>query len=378
LIKRKTEKRALIIQPGAVGDGILTIPLARLLRQYAGFDNVDIMGHPEKLAFLTGRTELDEVISLESVPLHRLFTDSNSFEIAEGDELIELLRPYDVIISFLGDAQGHFEKNVIFTAAFTHTADVIMLPIRPPADYPGHAARFFLQQCVNEILPGIIHDNQSPADIFGRIYGRGGAKKYHQNQLKSQISVTDYATKAPLIRTTNTEIAAGRAIFHSFCIDSDSPIILHPGSGGAHKCWPLNQFQSLADMLRRSEYQPVFLLGPVELDTWPPHLLQELNCRNYTVLKDLSLEQVIQILSCSSGYVGNDSGITHLAGAVGIPAVAIFGPSNPRQWQPLGQRVKIAHKPFASGDFSMLSESAGAWPDAAEVFELLMELIREK
>lgn len=377
MIKRKIEKQALIIQPGAVGDGILTIPLARLLRQYAGIDSIDIMGHPEKLAYLKGRTELDEVISLEAVPLHRLFTDSNTFDLSEGDELIELLRPYDVIISFLGDEEGHFEKNLIFTTAFTHTADVIMLPIKPPADYPGHAARFFLEQCINQILPGIIFDEHAPADIYGRIYGRG-AKRAFPGLFTAQVSLIDEVIKTPLIRTTALEIEAGRSVLRGFGIESaGNLIVLHPGSGGVHKCWPLKEFQSLVSMLSRLEYQPVFLLGPVEQDTWVAQTLEELNSQT-PLLHNLSLEQVTQVLSCCSGYVGNDSGITHLAGAVGAPAVAIFGPSNPRHWQPLGQKVKLAHKPFASDDFRVSSQPADTWPDAGEVLELLMGLIQEK
>ena len=40
-------------------------------------------------------------------------------------------------------------------------------------------------------------------------------------------------------------------------------------------------------------------------------------------------------------YIGNDSGITHLAAAVGVPVVAIFGPTDPAVWAPRGDRVRV-------------------------------------
>jgi len=47
------------------------------------------------------------------------------------------------------------------------------------------------------------------------------------------------------------------------------------------------------------------------------------------------------VISRSAVYLGNDSGITHLAAAVGVPTVALFGPSDPRQWAPRGRRVTV-------------------------------------
>jgi ADP-heptose:LPS heptosyltransferase len=47
------------------------------------------------------------------------------------------------------------------------------------------------------------------------------------------------------------------------------------------------------------------------------------------------------LLARAGAYVGNDSGVTHLAAASGAPTIALFGPTDPRVWAPLGPRVEV-------------------------------------
>ena len=102
--------------------------------------------------------------------------------------------------------------------------------------------------------------------------------------------------------------------------------VIHPFSGSAKKCWPLDRYRELA---RRLEvHMPVrWCAGPEE--TLPDAVriddLYELACW----------------LATARVYIGNDSGITHLAAAVGTPVVALFGPTDPRIWAPRGDRVRI-------------------------------------
>jgi ADP-heptose:LPS heptosyltransferase len=64
---------------------------------------------------------------------------------------------------------------------------------------------------------------------------------------------------------------------------------------------------------------------------------------------DLSLAQVAALLRCAALYLGNDSGISHLAGAVGTRGVVLFGPTDPRMWAPRGGRLRVLHAPDACG-----------------------------
>lgn len=106
-------------------------------------------------------------------------------------------------------------------------------------------------------------------------------------------------------------------------------IIFHPGSGGASKVWP--HFEELAQEFPEA----TILLGPCE---------KPLRANNPS-LQNRSLQQVAEELRNCRIFVGNDSGITHIAAYWGTPTVALFGPTDSRVWGPVGRRVKILEKP---------------------------------
>jgi heptosyltransferase-3 len=109
--------------------------------------------------------------------------------------------------------------------------------------------------------------------------------------------------------------------------------VLHPGSGSPAKCWP--HFRQLADRLADRLKAPAFLIGPAERDfDSGPHPRYE----------DLTLSGVADLLSSARGFIGNDSGMTHLAGYLGCPTLALFGPTDPAVWGPVGRRIRIIHE----------------------------------
>ncbi|HWR51884.1 MAG TPA: glycosyltransferase family 9 protein [Bryobacteraceae bacterium] len=125
----------------------------------------------------------------------------------------------------------------------------------------------------------------------------------------------------------------GPAIPRICCPRSDRGFaLIHPFSGSRKKNWPLERFRAVAGALRM----------PVEWCAGPEEELE-----GAVRLDDL------YALACriaeASVYIGNDSGITHLAAAVGTPVVALFGPTDPAIWAPRGSRVEVVSTP-ASGE----------------------------
>jgi ADP-heptose:LPS heptosyltransferase len=105
--------------------------------------------------------------------------------------------------------------------------------------------------------------------------------------------------------------------------------VIHPFSGSPRKNWPLEQFRSLAAALGL----------PVEWCAGPEEPLE--NARRFETLDALA-----NWISRASLYLGNDSGITHLAAACGVPTLAIFtGASDPAVWAPRGGRVMVLEDP---------------------------------
>ena len=130
----------------------------------------------------------------------------------------------------------------------------------------------------------------------------------------------------------------GPAIPHIECPRHDAGFaVIHPFSGSAKKCWPLDRYRTLEKGIE--SHMPVrWCAGPEEPLANAVRIdgLYELACW----------------LATARVYIGNDSGITHLAAAVGTPVVALFGPTDPRIWAPRGPRVHVIARP-ALGDIKV-------------------------
>jgi heptosyltransferase-3 len=302
-------RRGVILQPGAIGDCILTLPLAELMKETVCPGGVDIIGHTEYLGMLPGRSCVDAVRSLDSMSLHRLFEDEDGFEIADGDPLIMAFAGYSWIASFLGEPDSHFEKNLIFTVNCSHSAEVITLAMKPGPEHGGHISDFYRNQFIEQ---------------------SGSLSQEHNS-----------AVGMPLIRPTQADKLRGMEILaENGVMPTTKAIIMHPGSGGAHKCWHLDNFLAVARMLEKEGTDSVFLFGPAEAERFSEPAIAQIRTAG-KLLTNLSLAEVLGVLGCSRGYIGNDSGITHLAAAVGIRTVVVFGPTDPAIYGPLGPAVTI-------------------------------------
>jgi hypothetical protein len=109
-------------------------------------------------------------------------------------------------------------------------------------------------------------------------------------------------------------------------------VIIHAGSGG-DKNWPMNRFAMIADALTQQGRRVIWVKGPAEDDLQLP--------AGAVALDPLSLTELAGILASARLYIGNDSGISHLAAAAGCPTVAVFGPTDPGVWKPLGNQVRV-------------------------------------
>ncbi len=125
--------------------------------------------------------------------------------------------------------------------------------------------------------------------------------------------------------------------------------VVHPGSGGEKKNWPLERFEAVAAALESEGFSVDWCLGPAEEGI------------SLTVAsKVLRFERIVDLaehLQSVGVYVGNDSGITHLAAVCGCRTLAIFGATNPGVWAPLGDNVRVV--------------SGNPWPSDREVIDEL-------
>ncbi|MBN1392149.1 MAG: hypothetical protein JW947_05030 [Sedimentisphaerales bacterium] len=310
--------RGVILQPGAIGDCVLTLPLAEFMKDRLGLGGADVLGHTEYIGIFPGRTCVDSVRSIDSLELHQLFTETDKFDLADGDALINFFGNYAWIATFLGEPDSNFERNLIFTANCSRSSEVITLSlhpapprggVKPPEKSSAHITDFYIQQFIAQ----------------------------------SGLSLQPWQVRKSknLIKATKADINKGKELLEeidvAFC---EKIVVVQPGSGGPHKCCHLDNFLAVSQELASKDIKVIFLLGPAEQERLSKTAVEKINDAA-KCLTDLSLTQVLELLSCADAYLGNDSGITHLAAAMGVKTVAVFGPTNPQIYRPIGHSVTV-------------------------------------
>jgi ADP-heptose:LPS heptosyltransferase len=277
----------LVLAPGALGDLMCLMPaLEAISRRHPGA-SIELMSRFELARLAAGRTVVAHAHSIDARELVALFSDETPVDPGAR----RFFADFDRIYSFFAWGDQRFRARL----AASTDADVSFHPFRP--DGEGHTSEAYLRA----------------------------------------IDATASPTDSRLEPTPDDLAAAARALDRSN-IDSSHLVVVFPGSGNPAKNWPADKFAALASSLSKRTGVAV-ILGPAESSLEP--VFRE---RGVAMLKDLDLPTVAAIARLAAAFVGNDSGVSHLAAAVGTPGLAIFGPTDPARWRPLGGRIDILRR----------------------------------
>ena len=149
----------------------------------------------------------------------------------------------------------------------------------------------------------------------------------------------------PKLWLTEEDEAVADQLLDRLGIRRDRPfIILQPGARYWFKAWPVERFAELADRLA-SEYNcQVLIGGSRDEEALAQRIHEAATSRPVSIAGQTTLKQFAAIAKRAALFVGNDSGAMHIAAAVGAPMVALFGPSNPDEWGPRGDRVQVLYE----------------------------------
>ena len=310
-------EKILVIHQGALGDVILCFPALRSLKQGTGAsvallcnDQVGKIAHELKIA--------EAHFPVESARFCSLFSNDMSHEM-KG-----LVSNYDTIVlmGFSGDTAKGIRQH--------HKGQTYRITPRPPAEAETHVAIHVIEQLQARGLLTKRKDIASHASQPGE--SLFGDSTWHRP--KSRIS------------NHSPHIQADPSLFDYPAIDQSENkqprnlLLIHPGAGSKRKRWPLEKFVEVAAALRgRNSKDVVFLVGPAEADLLP--LIRNQTQDRFHVQQVEDLSEVTAFMKASRCFVGNDSGLTHLVAYVGLPTVAIFGPSSPKRWSPIGRATKV-------------------------------------
>ena len=175
-----------------------------------------------------------------------------------------------------------------------------------------------------------LHNHQAPSASF-----LWGQEKTHS--VEQQLALLGW-TGVPVTDRPATQLAIPESA--AFVIEErlrDAKLegkrlaLIHPAAAFATKQWAPENFARVIEHLERAGFSSVAIVGPGQ-----DKVLDELqnNCSAPITTFNLSLPEVSALASRAKLFVGNDSGIAHMAAAVGTPSVVIFGSSNIAHWRP--------------------------------------------
>lgn len=288
-----TISRILVLRPGAIGDTLLTLPALLAVRRRFPGAQVDVFGNPEPLRLGAAVGILDDAGAFGAAWLSDLFGDEPT------PRLRARLEPYDLALVWLHsrDAAEDLARR-LETAGVRQAWGLVSFP---PAGSRRHLADHLV-------------DTLAPMGVTG-----------------PRPVVTLLPTGSPLLRSVPSRRSEGER----------APLIVcHPGAGGRHKRWPAARFAALADRFAELGNAVAITHGPADGDAVAA-MRAALQKARPDVLDGLSLDDLARVLAEATLYVGNDSGITHLAAMLGVPTLALFGPHDPAYWAPIGQHVRV-------------------------------------
>jgi ADP-heptose:LPS heptosyltransferase len=274
--------KILIIRGGAIGDFILTLPVLAALRERFPEAQIEVLGYPNVTTLATAAGLAHRSLSIESRALARFFAPRS--ELDPG--LREYFSQFALIFSYLYDPDKFFETNVksCFKGQF------IIGPHRP-SDPSMHATDSLLAP------------------------------------LRS-LAIFD-ADPYPHLR------------FAPAKLPEDRWIALHPGSGSEKKNWPIGAWIRFCQLMQSEfDYRLLLIGGEAERDKLE-QLASSLETTKIKILKNLPLVEVATHLAACQAFIGHDSGISHLAAAVGLPGVIIWGETDPNIWRPRSPKMQL-------------------------------------
>ena len=287
--------RILVIRGGAIGDFILTLPALRAIRDAFPQAKVEILGYPNiaDLARFAGLA--DDAKAIEAPALAGFFAVQGTLD----EDWMEYFGRFDVVLSYLYDPDGIFQNNVrrcfranLESATDSKTLTFIQGPHRPEERGDVHAAEVLLEPL-------------------------------------KQLTVFA-ADSRPQIRIPRRSANGNR-----------SWLAIHPGSGSLSKNWPVECWRQLiAQIQAKTNWNLLLIGGEAERETFQ-RLQPSLDASRSRLEFCMPLPQLASLLAECGGFIGHDSGISHLAAAVGLPGLVLWGESKETVWRPRSDQFAV-------------------------------------
>ena len=295
-----TYKNIVIVKLSSIGDVIHALPVAHALKKQ--YPDARITWVVEKPAYdlLINNPDIDEIIVFEKSKFKSI-----TGLLINGYKFAKVLRAYHFDLAI--DLQGLFKS-----AAISYLSGAPKRLVYCNAREQSHL--------VGKRICGE-HEQGHVVDRYLDVAAHLGCKI-------DEASFPIHITEAEINKTLSIASHAGLKLENPY-------VVLAPGTNWVSKCWPPTHFAKLADQLYDHNIIPVIIGGPND-----QRLAQEIMANTIVPPVDLtgktSMKQLAYIIKRSQAFVGGDTGPMHLAVAVEIPVVTMFGPTDPNRNGPYG------------------------------------------
>jgi heptosyltransferase-3 len=292
--------KILIIRGGAIGDFILTLPAIAAMRRQFPEAHLEVLGYPHIIQLAAAGGLVDRVQSIEARALAGFFARRGVL----SEELADYFSEFDIILSYLYDPDDIFKTNI----ARCSTAQFIVGPYRPNEAEKVHATKVYLR----------------PLERFA-------------------IFDADHVPRlalgcAPGVLETPANKNGDRQ-------DACPTVVLHPGSGSEKKNWPEVRWADLLQHLAHSTDLKLLLVGGEAEGERLQRLAAALPVMRTRVAQSLPLTDLARLIQPGAAFIGHDSGISHLAAALGLPGIVLWGKTAEEIWRPPNERVVVLKHP---------------------------------
>jgi len=301
-------RRILVVRVGALGDTILALPAIGVLRRFAGpSGDVELGGTGPAVRLALGPRLATGVHSIDRARFRPLFQES-----ADDSDLVSFLLRFGLVVAW---------SNLPLLVGLKEKLSRLGIPLLSAPPHP----------------PASVHASD------------------HLYRSLAPLGVVGSAPPPEVDLDAESRIAAFDFLRQNGLRERDF-IAIHPSSGSSRKNWPPDNFRDLARRLRQERQPLLWIEGEADREV----IAAVAGSVQAPVARDLPLMVLASLLSLSRGFVGNDSGVTHLAAAVNAPVIALFGPTDPRVWAPRGPLVLVAEHDSGVDD---------VWEKARSIFQ---------
>jgi heptosyltransferase-3 len=302
--------KILVLRGGALGDFLVTLPALNLLRARWPQARIELAGNARAAELALPGGTLDAVHSQHQARWAALFDPAPLPGALRG-----WLAEFDLVVNYWPDPEGELAAHFPLRAGQTFVTAPAMPALAPAARHYCEALRPLGCETTD-------YGTRLP---FGKFEIRNSYRGRRPTVRQSEALSPD--TGALKSETQD----ADRKTQNEF------PVAIHPGSGSPRKNWPVGRWAELAAKLRGQA--PLLIVGG-ETDTAAVAALAPCG----EVAQNLPLPELARRLAACRLFLGHDSGVSHLAAAVGTPCVLLFGPTEPAMWAPPGEHVQTVRR----------------------------------